>query len=413
MKNRYVSISFLSLVLCLTVGVANANTHVVAPKVVLQNSTAAIDLRDISTQFAPKPSINAKLDYDVWNTLLNGMVIETGLSVREEATTKQAITGTRILRGSGHTSAYRLEGNRVVFSLMDDEYKALIADYQKSLVEVANRIDVTKLSRNEQLVYWFNLHNVTVISEIAKSYPISSPTDIRIGEQKQTLDDAKIINIRGRALSLRDIREKIVYAHWETPDVIYGFFTGTISSPSIQPFAYNSSNVSKLLNRGAVEYANSIRGFRRFGKTRYVSSLYRNMAPFYFSNFEADLSDHFATHMRSEVYADYDGGGRISASTNAGDVADMVRGELDNTRVQVQQLAAPGQAFTANSQGSAGGDTFIGGVDDTGRTRGVAGSSNLQIILQEFRQKYLKQRARGLAGTVEIEDIETVDPDIK
>lgn len=405
----------MSLLMCLSAGVADADSNVYSPNITANNAQFVAPISDITQQFAPRPSVDTKLDYEAWETLLQGMVIDTGISVRKPAAKKRSITGTRILTGSGHTSEYRLEGNRVLFSLMDNEYKSFLADYQKDLVETANRLNISKLPRNEQLVFWFNLHNATVISEVAKAYPISSPKNIRIGAEKVGLDDAKMINIRGQALSLRDIREKIVYRHWKSPDVIYGFFTADISSPSIQPYAYTSANVSNLLDRGAVEYTNSIRGFRRFGSTRFVSSLYKNVAAFYFPDFEMDLSDHFGAHMRSELYADYSGGGRLNPSIYEKDVADMVKGELFNSRVQLEQLAAPGQASTANSQGGLGGDSFIGGIDDTGRSRSVAArsNSNLRIILQEFREKYNTQRERGLAGIVEIEDIETVDPDIK
>jgi len=231
------------------------------------------------------------------------------------------------------------------------------------------------------------------------------------------LDQAKIINIQGTPLSLKDIREKIVYANWKSPDVIYGFFTGTIGSPSIQAYAYTAANVRKLLDRNAVEYTNSLRGFRRFGETRYISSLYKSVNNFYFRDFNNDVAKHFSDHMRAEIYADYAQGGKLNTAIKDAYIADLVNGEPKNTRIYLDQLAAPGQAFTANSQGGIDGTTFIGGVDTTaalGDLRGRARArSNLNVMLHELREKYHEQKSQGLAGRVEIEDIETIDPDIE
>ena len=123
-----------------------------------------------------------------------------------------------------------------MFSYLDSQYKSGVSEYRKDLQDVGSNIDLTRFSRDEQLAYWLNLHNVAVIEQIALNYPVKTPRKIKIdiNGNKVDLHDAKFITVKGVSLSLRDIREKIVYPNWDNPDVIYGFFHGDIGSPSVQ-----------------------------------------------------------------------------------------------------------------------------------------------------------------------------------
>ena len=74
--------------------------------------------------------------------------------------------GTR--RQYSHVSRYRLEGTRVMFSFLDTEVIASFTEYRKDLENTANIVDIQALSRNEQLAYWINLHNVALVEQIAR-----------------------------------------------------------------------------------------------------------------------------------------------------------------------------------------------------------------------------------------------------
>ena len=199
-------------------------------------------------QFAPfKPQAktsNASLDYKMLDAALENTVFRMGLSARRHMSRPDPLLGSRIT--SGHTSPYRLEGSRVMFSFLTDSYIDQITEYRADLEGIANRVDISTLDRKEQLAFWFNLHNIVVIEQIAYKYPTTYPHKIKI--DGVPLDEAKIIDIRGVKMSLRDIREKIVYPNWESPLVIYGFFRGDIGSPALQNYAYTGDNVSWVLN---------------------------------------------------------------------------------------------------------------------------------------------------------------------
>lgn len=256
-------------------------------------------------EFAPKAqSSNARLDYEIWDEALNNVVLDLGPSTRQRAARPKNTVGTRMVKG--HKSAYRLEGTRVTFAYINDEYKAGLIAYRQDLEWIASNNDLTALSRDEQLAYWLNLHNVTIIEQIALNYPIDNPDriKIKIDGEKVKLDEAKIITIRGRKLSPKDIRENIVYPNWSNADVLYGFYRGNIGSPGLARSAFRGDNLDYMLGRSADEFVNSLRGFNSTTRNRYVSKIYDEAKRFYFKNWDADLQAHLLTHANETVQAE-------------------------------------------------------------------------------------------------------------
>lgn len=294
-----------------------------------QASPAASVRADEFSQFAPTQAGQADytLDYSVWDTALNWFVLTMGKSLREFSSSPQATSGSRMVHG--HDSPYRLEGNRVAFSMMPDEVKQSLTEYRRDLEQLPAEVPLTKLSRNEQLAYWINLHNVAMIEQLALAYPVSSPYDLRVGAEKAQLDEAKILTVAGVRMSPKDIRTRIVYPHWQDPKVMYGFWRGDIGGPSINRTAYTAANVGELLDLQAREFVNSLRGTENRGNTLHVSSHFLEARPFYFTNWEADLRGHLRKYSNPEVMAAIDRTAMIQASLQERDVADLSKGERD------------------------------------------------------------------------------------
>jgi Protein of unknown function, DUF547 len=271
-------------------------------------------------KFIPNPRNAKRVDYTVWNEILGKMVFLTGLSTRQIAQNVDPLVGTKFI--AEHDSPYRLEGNKIPFSLLKKEHLQVLQEYKKDLEAIGTTTDISALPKAEQLAYWFNLHNVTVITLIAENYPVHQPSKLQIGPDKQAFHDAKVIEVAGTKLSLRDIRENIVYANWRDPMVIYGFFHGDIGSPSVQQEAFTAENTQRLLAGGAEEFVNSLRSFTRGG----VSKLYKDVAPYYFQNFEQDLRDHFNVVMWENVLADVAKVKTLKINPYEYDIADMEGG---------------------------------------------------------------------------------------
>lgn len=321
------------------------------------------------------PSLNPnndKIDYSIWDEAMKNIVISMGPSLREGAPRPDPSFGTR--RQYGHVSRYRLEGTRVTFSFLEKDVIASFTEYRQDLENTANIVDIQALSRNEQLAYWINLHNVAMVEQIAKAWPVRQPRTILL--DGVPLDEARFITVEGVKLSPRDIREQIVYRFWKDPAVIYGFWRGEIGGPSLQREAFTADNVARLLQRGAIDFVNSLRGSQEMGGKLQVSELYRETAPFFFPDFERDVRAHltrYADEQTSALLAKNSGVEPVIAEY---DIADLEGGSREPTY----------QNITSN------------GVSTSFRI-----PQSMAALLKERETKFQEIIRKGRTGTVTVE----------
>jgi hypothetical protein len=267
-----------------------------------------------------------RVDYTVWTEALRAFVVDMGPPLRKMPFSGSGRLGTRVR--IGHNSIYRLDGAMVGFSLMDGEVKANIAQYRRDLERVADDLDIQSLPRNEQLAYWLNLHNVALVEVISAHWPERQPHEIEIDGVQ--LDRARFITVEGIALSLRDIRENIVFANWKSPEVFYGFWRGEIGGPAMQRQAFEGATVPQLLEFAAEEFVNSRRGTEKRGGTLHVSEFYAEIAPFFFPDFETDLRRHLAKYAEGKVAKMLERSRRVKPSLHERDIADLAGGRRNN-----------------------------------------------------------------------------------
>ena len=274
-----------------------------APLAAQPSSTEAAQAAAAATgfaQFTPRPSGKpTKIDYSFFDDALKFMVIGMGQSTREGMGKPPPGMGTRMTYG--HTSRVRLEGNRIVFSYLDQEAITPLVEYRQDLERLGSELDIASLPRDEQLAYWINLHNVAVIEQIAVNYPIRSPSRMELGTGKTSLDETPFITVAGVAMSPRDIRTKIVFPNWDDPNVIYGFFRGEVGGPSVQRRAFTGETVGEMLQSSGREFVNSLRGVEAYGRDLLVSAIYEEAAPFFFPAMADDFRAHILTHADDEV----------------------------------------------------------------------------------------------------------------
>ena len=279
------------------------------------------------SKFSPRQKTkNTKIDYSIWNQALENVVVDFGPSLRKRASRPEAVVGSR--RVKGHTSPYRLEGSRVTFAFLTNEYREGLEIYREELQDLAETVDLTRLSKDQQLVFWLNLHNVAVIEKIANAYPVSEPARIKvkINGEKVKVDEARFIKVLGEYVSPKDIREKIVYPNWDNPNVIYGFFRGDIGSPKMPRYAYSESNVNDLLNDNANEFVNSLRGFHESYDSRKISGIFAEAQSFYFPDLERDLTAHLLVHAERETINEVNSGKPFKIDQYESVIADLSAG---------------------------------------------------------------------------------------
>ncbi len=327
---------------------------------------------------------NDGIDYSIWDEAMRNIVISMGPSLRQSAGPPSQGFGSR--RQYGHVSRYRLEGTRIMFTFLDSDVIASFTEYRQDLERTADTVDIQALSRNEQLAYWINLHNVAMIEQIANAWPVRQPRRMEV--DGVPLDEARFITVEGIALSPRDIREKIVYANWRDPRVIYGFWRGEIGGPSIQREAYNADNVSRLLDRGARDFVNSLRGTQKRGSTLEVSELFEEVAPFYFADFDSDVRAHITQFANEDTAAILSETTRVNANINEYDIADLAGGVREPSYNEI---------------------TVAGGGPYSFRL-----PRSMAQLLAQREEKFQRIIRRGRTGTVTFSNIDLPgDPDDK
>ncbi len=265
------------------------------------------------------------IDYAVLSEILDEIVYYVGPSDRFVPTSWVQLTGTRIT--GQNPSRYRNEGNRIALHVFNEAHVETISAYRAELEALPASVALSGLNRNEQLAYWLNLHNVVVIDELARAYPLRRIDQMRVSspEGRMALHDAKIIEIDGHRLSLNDIRLNIVQRYWPDPRVMYGFFSGAIGGPSLQDEAFTGANLPRLLNRAAREYVNALRGVETRPDPLRVSPLYEEHRAL-FPNWPEDLLAHLARFATDDVADLVDGATEVSTLRYDWNIADMTHG---------------------------------------------------------------------------------------
>lgn len=270
--------------------------------------------------------VRHRIDYSIWTSALANFVVSMGPPLRKRPFEPPGAMGTRTRLG--HSSIYRLDGAMVGFTFMTPEVKDSFTAYREDLQSVPDTIDLQLIPKNEQLAYWMNLHNVAMVEQIAKNWPIRQPREIKIGGVP--LDEAKFITVEGVPLSPNDIRKRIVYPNWSDPKVIYGFWRGEIGGPAMLREAFQGATISDQLDRAAREFTNSRRGTEKRGGTLHVSELYKEAEPFFFRDFNRELRAHLLNYVEGSVLRRVEETGAVKATLREHDIADLSGGARSN-----------------------------------------------------------------------------------
>lgn len=262
------------------------------------------------------------INYDDLTAVLKTVVVDTGRSNREIAAPRQASTGTH-MKVSVKRSTVN-EANRFYFETFEEneEGRQLLQGIQKSLEMVPDEAPLKYFSRDEQLAYWLNLYNVTVLNEIIKVYPQRNLKKMLTG--KKSILDKKLLTVAGVPLSLDDIQFTILRQNYDNnPLIIYGLYQGNIGGPNIRRSAYTGKDVWRALKNNALEFINSNRG--TFGKDERVfdvSSLYDRDRVF-FPDFDADLTNHLLTYLEGPERAELQAATVLKPDIDDWSIADL------------------------------------------------------------------------------------------
>lgn len=231
-----------------------------------------------------------EINYEDWSLILKSTVVGVKREGRGKAVSASsaAPAGTRVARSNIKDT--RNDGNRINFKLLaEPQNLETLTVIRNSLEQVPAEVPMKHWQKKEQLAYWLNLYNITLIEQLAKEYPFRKLKKMK--SAKKGIWARKLLNVAGVPLSLNDIQHTILPNKWDTTLVMYGLFQGFIGGPSIQKTAFTRYNVHKLLIASAKEFVNSNRGMKVNGKALRVSSFYKENEAL-FPNWKVDIKKH-------------------------------------------------------------------------------------------------------------------------
>jgi len=269
------------------------------------------------------PTSENRINFRVLTKWLKTVVMDIGPSDRSAARNIPGI-GTRIAPKLSNKTSF--EGNRVFYEdfVGNEEAKQVLKGIRKNLERIPSELPLEFFNRDEQLAYWLNLYNITILNEIVGVYPKRDLEDLLFGED--SVLSKKLLTVSGISLSLNDIQHSILKENYDNnPLIMYGLYQGIIGGPNIRPFAFSGTTVYRALANNAIEFINSNRGVSRdpsMNNVHKVSSLYeRNRA--YFPDFDANLSSHLLKYLQGDVRKNFNPESTLSPVINDWTVTDL------------------------------------------------------------------------------------------
>lgn len=266
---------------------------VIVATALLSFNTLALDEKTLEKFSQYDNSSDFVIIYDDVEALLKTAVLYMGKSSRQKAKKSKAKTGTRLRNKIKPLTD--LEGNRFFYEAFDSPEKiVLMTNVRKSLEQLPTNSPLQFFSKDEQLAYWLNLYNISLLEQLILIYP---QKNLKPLTEKGKLFDQKHLVVANEKISLNDIKQIVIHNFGYDPLLIYGFHQGYIASPDIRREPYTGKRVWKILERNADLFINSNRGTFSDGSTTFkVSKLYEQNKMF-FKDFDTDLRDHLKKHL--------------------------------------------------------------------------------------------------------------------
>jgi hypothetical protein len=145
-------------------------------------------------------------------------------------------------------------------------YKALKADDKKTLDELRRQmaqVEVAALSRNDQLAYWINLYNISVVDVVVEHYPVASIKDISTDPilRLNVFKKDSVLTKKG-AMSLNDVENDKLRDGFKDPRIHFAINCAARSCPPIRPEPFSGEDVSNQLDDQVRKFLNGPHGVR-------------------------------------------------------------------------------------------------------------------------------------------------------
>jgi hypothetical protein len=137
----------------------------------------------------------------------------------------------------------------ILLAHVRDEFVDYKAIHDSQLNELGSYLDLlaivdpARLSRNEQLAYAINVYNATLINAIAQR----NHAGFSVADDGFVIFKEPIVRMKSGAISLIDLRDRIIRPAFKDPRVHVALFTGAVSSHPIPRRSYHGDDVDRVL----------------------------------------------------------------------------------------------------------------------------------------------------------------------
>lgn len=126
------------------------------------------------------------------------------------------------------------------------DYLAIREEHYDALVKYLNRmahVDPNVLFQNEQLAFYINLYNATIINAVVKRFRVGYRTD----DNNFQIFDEDIVHYQGKRISLNHLENDIIRKKFNEPRIAVALVCAARSCPPLIARAYRSNDLEDVL----------------------------------------------------------------------------------------------------------------------------------------------------------------------
>lgn len=236
----------------------------------------------------------------------------------------------------------------IYYSAMQPQVVAVLNSYTSNLA----KLNVSELSRNEQLAYWINLRNLLIIETIALERPRGSIESLRgtpSAPGKAWLQ--KRIRVLDTDLSIHDIEKNILLRYFADPDLVYGLYQGSRGGPQLPRQAFSGRTIQQQLRELGEAFVNGRRNVKVRSGDAQIPQVYLWYADSLFENPDSSIIEHIKELAKPKL--------RDRLSKVASVSAQRFSYSADEAQIRLPS-AGPGYNSTYDG-GGGGNDVYQGG----------------------------------------------------
>lgn len=149
------------------------------------------------------------------------------------------------------------------------------------------QVHVQSLTGKEQLAYWMNLYNISIVGLIVDQYPVRSIKNLSRGLNPYGVFDLPVVRYEGGIVSPNRIENQFIREGFKDPRVHFAINCAAKSCPPLRPEAYVGSRLDEQLDDQARRFLAGPSGARIEVKPGAVTLRVTKIADWFKKDFES------------------------------------------------------------------------------------------------------------------------------